>query len=257
MKSCWEEDVVEKALEMYRSAPFQQHLYKKLTCVEASGDKENVKNVNNDNKDGNDDDKDCHKSKEGNDTKSRCMVGRISVEEQCLIALGKMQIVNALIRFEEKHCSIKDQFGVTLSKETQKFLKSKWEELSSNPSSEWSVMQFSKNTCAVYGCEIDVLPIKCERCKSVFYCSKAHQVAHMAVHIPICSLLSGAKVKKKQHVGTTKCGSNNTHANRKSRTCSCGHKACRRYCLYFKKPEITVEQKIKRELKRLMAFKGK
>ena len=35
----------------------------------------------------------------------------ISVEEQCLIALGKIQITNALIRFESAHCSINDHFG--------------------------------------------------------------------------------------------------------------------------------------------------
>lgn len=269
MKSCWEEDVVEKALEMYRSVPFKKHLNEQLTCVEINDDKENVKNVdkaNDGNKinNGDDDNISCRRSNGeiGTLQSSRSMMGNISVEEHCLIALGKIQIVNAFMRFERAHCSIKDQFGVTLSKESQKFLKNIWDELSSISSPELTVMQFSKHVCAVYGCEINELPIRCERCKSVFYCSKTHQLAHMAVHIPICPLVTQAKMMggnplngEKDMTGANSRKANNTSANRKNRINSCGHNACRRYCIYFKKPEITEEQRVKRELRRMLAFK--
>ena len=256
MSSSWNEGVVEKALHAYRSVP----LPKQNACGDENGIRDNVNNVNNDTTSHSD------SSGENQVRKDSCGVST-SVEEQCLISLGKIQIVNALIRFEKAHCGISDQFGKVLSKETLSFLKEKWQDIASITAPEMSMLQPLNNRCGLYGCEVYELPIKCDRCKSVFYCSKAHQTAHMAVHIPICPIIIQSKCEdgiaivntNKQRTTKGKAingdNNNNTHANRKNQVNSCGHRACRRYCLYFKKVELTEEQKLKRELKRELSLK--
>jgi hypothetical protein len=144
----------------------------------------------------------------------------VNILDACKSALGNFSILKALLRFEEKAKLIEGSTAV-LSSDLQSKIKKILEEVK---------IEFPTPYCALYGCRKAAV-VTCPICIATKYCSVEHKEDHFITHDPICREYVAAQI-------TSLKTKNKLLRQAPKKYCSCKHKACLTYCLYFGKPKF-------------------
>ena len=150
----------------------------------------------------------------------------LSVHTICHFAFSDYLALSNLVKFERDKNSKreKERDNSMLSNELRCFILQRLVVLGEGNACERNHTKalLCSIDCSLSGCEKQGA-LLCKRCKLVKYCSKSHQKEDWENHYKMCKLTNsaGSKIKK----------------NKKSTKNSCGHTACKLYCIYHPKYE--------------------